>query len=233
MVKNADTVKLIKPSLDNIRFAGKPSSMISSVGMIDGKLHIQTWTDRERLGAHININLLDAWGNVIEEDEWYSFELDERGNFAPDSGRSGYSEYVFDIGPDELPQYSLIADFTEAEHIHGDWSVTFKADDGAKSLEAECGIAVNGITLNHMTVNPFGIRFSASGEEGFDFDGIVFGGELSVTVSTDAEDIDLPVRKAEYDWKNDVIYISCDAQTPIDTGTVKSVTVNGVTVIPE
>jgi hypothetical protein len=224
-LKAADIIRLLEPNMDNINFAGIPGFMISSAGIIDGALHVQAWVDKEKRGFGEHFLLLDSSGDPINADSWFFFELDDSGQFAPDSGHSGYREYVFNVNPDDLGQYRLVSNFHHNEYLDGRWDVTFNAGDSGKTLETDCGIPVAELVLNHMSITPFGITFSADGSYSGPGDMLPF--LLSVTVNTEDGDIEMPLTSAGYDWEADVFTIHCDAVLPIDTDMVTSVTVNG------
>jgi hypothetical protein len=192
--------------------------------MIDGMLHVQMWADKERTEFDQSINLVDSEGNQQDRGAMFAFELDENGEFAPESDMPSFREYVFDIDPDELEHYRLTADFYDNKYLDGNWNVTFNANEDDKKLETDCAIMLEGVVLNHMTVTPFGVSFSANGSYSGPGDRLAF--LLSVTVNTAEGAIPMPANAFGYDWESDKFYVNCDAEFPIDMDAIQSVTVN-------
>lgn len=94
---------------------------ISATGYVDGMLHIQTAvTDLLKNDNHGYLYLVDSDGNHIQSTYTVSFFKGKKDD------RIDYTEFVFDIGPDEIEQYSLYGSFViTGNYTEGRWQVTF------------------------------------------------------------------------------------------------------------
>ena len=111
---------------------------ISAIGVLDGKLHIQTFTP----GSHnFNIAYLQRpCGERISAYGFISFKLDEEGRLARTSdvvdgntvwlGRPQYNESIFAVDADNLEGYSLIGFLRVSDSIALNWVVSFELVGG-------------------------------------------------------------------------------------------------------
>lgn len=78
--------------------------IVTGVGFIDGKLHIQAYYENIlETDNHGYFHLVNADGDEISSEASVSFW---------DSERSGsYEEYIFDVSPNEINDYTLYGDF--------------------------------------------------------------------------------------------------------------------------
>ena len=111
----AHSTNCIKPS-DTPLFYAADSAAVTGYGLVDGKLHIQMkYENRHETDNHGFISLMDSNG---EQTYCRGVHFGE------------YEEYIFDVSPEELPQYRLFGEFVTAPPcINGNWSVTFKFED--------------------------------------------------------------------------------------------------------
>ena len=97
----------------------------SSIGYVDGKLHIQLYTPgRDLRDDHAFLHLRNA------ADEEKQGEILYRGGYRgmdpAEDERANYVEYAFDVPQNELDQWLLYGDFYHATgRIDGNWSITF------------------------------------------------------------------------------------------------------------
>ena len=92
---------------------------VTGAGFIAGKLHIQAYYENIlETDNHGNAYLVNADGDEIRSKASVSFW---------DSERSGsYEEYIFDISPNEINNYTLYGHFWTCNSLtKGDWQVTF------------------------------------------------------------------------------------------------------------
>jgi hypothetical protein len=93
--------------------------IVTAVGFIDGKFHIQAYYENIlETDNHGYFHLVNADGDEISSEASVSFW---------DSERSGsYEEYIFDVSPNEINDYTLYGHFYTCNSLkNGDWQVTF------------------------------------------------------------------------------------------------------------
>ena len=104
-------------------------SMITGLGYVDGKLHIQLYTpERHTLDFHASLYLTNDEGTVIYGSAVY------RGGYSGDpvqDREADYIDYVFDVPKEELSKYTLQGDFYGYQiRVDGNWSITFPLEQG-------------------------------------------------------------------------------------------------------
>jgi len=102
---------------ENIRFSPVDGATVTAYGFVNGKLHIQVYyEDILQYDNHGFITL------VNEDSTIYPESID----FWDEEGIGSYSEYIFDITPEEMENYKVYGEFITCDTlIEGDWSVTF------------------------------------------------------------------------------------------------------------
>ena len=95
---------------------------ISSIGYVDGKLHVQTLYNNTGINGNYGfLSIVDKDGNKIEGEDWYF--SDENNDL------NTYIDSVFDVPADNLSDYKLVGEYTTCDtRIDGDWEVTFKVN---------------------------------------------------------------------------------------------------------
>ena len=128
-----DTVQTVQPEPYNetVLVTGEPQVnildgfMITGIGYVDGKLHIQLYTPRRyTFGDHAFLYLNSGEGEPLAGDLLYrgayhsgDSELDREAD---------YIDYAFDVKREELPKYKLFGDFYGYQtRVDGNWSITF------------------------------------------------------------------------------------------------------------
>ncbi|MCC2826712.1 DUF4179 domain-containing protein [Faecalicatena orotica] len=94
--------------------------LLSSYGIVDGKLHIQVrYADILNTDNHGDIYLKSSSGEIVNCETSISF-WDE-------SGTDSYEEYIFPVAANELSKYEVWGEFwtCSGEPIEGNWQVTF------------------------------------------------------------------------------------------------------------
>ncbi len=103
--------------------------MISGIGYVDGKLHIQLYTPRRHtFSDHANLYLSGEDGTKVNGSASY------RGGYNGDpvlDREADYIDYVFDVPREKLPEYTLFGDFYGYQtRVDGNWSITFPLEQG-------------------------------------------------------------------------------------------------------
>ncbi len=102
---------------ENIRFSPMDGVVVTAYGFVNGKLHIQVYyEDILQYDNHGFITLVDDNSTIYPE------SID----FWDEEGVGSYTEYIFDIKPEEMENYKVYGEFITCDTlIEGDWSVTF------------------------------------------------------------------------------------------------------------
>lgn len=153
-----DSVPVLKEQDEKIEFPETQTFKISAMGMIDDKLHVQVWRDKDSDESSFfspYLNLKDSVGEYKNSDLQFSFDIEE-GSVKSETDNPGYSEYVFDVGEDEIEQYELLANISESDVINGNWEVKFNSEDSGEILKTNCNLDVDGDMVEFVTINSFG-----------------------------------------------------------------------------
>lgn len=59
---DGDSIPILKPHVKDIKFSGINTSTISNIGIIDEKLHVQIWRDKNFEGQGVDIYVKDSKG---------------------------------------------------------------------------------------------------------------------------------------------------------------------------
>ena len=91
---------------------------VTSYGLVDGRLHVQVlYENILETDNHGFVYLIGPEGEIIYPETSISLWSDR--------GRDSYEEYIFDVSPELLPQYSVCWEvWTCPGALHGSWQVT-------------------------------------------------------------------------------------------------------------
>ena len=159
--KKRGIINVLKTDQTNIELPNISFAHISNIGVIDGKLHVQTkWT-----GGGMDDHGTFVLTNDSEDKAYPSsiyFSIDNMGNTI--YGRD-YVEYIFDIKETELNKYKLFADHftTYGHYIEGKWQNTFKLEAMEKDKEVDIDIDFEEIKFNKLSVSKIGITLIGTG----------------------------------------------------------------------
>ncbi|HEY5561413.1 MAG TPA: DUF4179 domain-containing protein [Clostridiaceae bacterium] len=160
-LKGKGTINILKPDKMNIALPNINFAHISNVGIIDGRLHVQTKWTGDGIDDHGTFSLIDNSGNRINPSNIY-FGTDENGNTK--YGHE-YVEYIFEVKETELNKYKLNADYftTHGHYTEGKWQTTFKIEAVEKGTEVGCDMNLGGIKINKVSVSPIGVTLIGTG----------------------------------------------------------------------
>jgi hypothetical protein len=221
-VSDDEIVPILEPHIDNISFPEVESSMISSIGIIGEKLHVQVWRDKSFEGHGVNMYLKDSHGEKIKASSRFNFGIDKSNNPTNDTDYPSYAEYIFDIDIDKLDEYSLLGYFMTSQQISGNWQVTFKAEDSGNKLELSPNIDLDKIKIEKISINSFGINLSGK----MDKDADVYDLDIKVNTKTDV----IKASSSSCSYGDDDFSLLAEMEKPIDLDTVESITIDGVIV---
>lgn len=145
---------------------------ISNIGMVDGKLHIQTKWDRS-FDNHGEFWLLEKgkepgeYSDSVPHNNYY-FRTEEDLENTGNGYFSNHIEFVYDVGAEELDDYVLWARLVkDGQIVKGGWQVSFSMGDMEKTvLEPETDLA-DRISITPMSVYVEGFKGNAEECEAF------------------------------------------------------------------
>lgn len=204
---------------------------ISAVGIIDGRLHIQVWRDKnadESLDFEPYLRdttrLNDTAEGYIHVDSYFSFDI-ENGTVTGETDNPAYKEYVFNIDENKLDDYELLAFISKSDVINGNWEVKFSSKDSGEILKTQCNLDTGTATIKFAAINPFGgIRIEGTKNKGVPL-------ALDVKINTSQGKIAPPIAGGTgggiSEGKFTVYY---EAEKPVDLNSVQSLEINGQTI---
>lgn len=148
---------------------------ISNMGFIDGKLHIQTIMKEYDYRLISFLELINKKGDDYTSFELYemnaeyisacnSYELIEFSD-----GDTVYTEYVFDMGPEDLEGYSI--SIQENNIIEGEWTSSIRIDVH-ESRKINCNVPIADAKVTDLIISPIRLRieYLGWGRDGRPFD---------------------------------------------------------------
>ncbi|WP_353093983.1 hypothetical protein [Tissierella praeacuta] len=230
LASDDEIIPILEPHAIDFKFPDIKTSMISNIGVIDGKLHVQLWRDKSFEGQGVNIYLKNSKGEKINSDTDINFGIDKSKKPTNNTDYPSYKEYIFDINTDNLSGYELLGNFNSSQQLEGNWQVSFKAEEN-KILEKSDSLDLGDVKIENISINPFAIYFRGEGINGFDLS------ELDIKIKAENNVIS--------DTKSDIIFSSCrwegeelsnfilsyEIENPIDLNLIESITVNGIDIL--
>lgn len=232
-----DTVPVLKEQTDKINVPQTEGFNICAMGVVDGKLHIQTRNfENEDKDTSYNIYFVDLkndqpYQDLINAEGIFRFDLDENGNITKETDFPAYNEYIFDIDTDRLDEYELLAYISESDAINGDWEVKFNSEDSGEILKTQINKDIDGVSVESVSVNSFGgIRIEGAVEDHvkipvmFDVKINTSHGEITTSFSSYGY---LADRTENSSYNFEAFY---ETEKPVDLNSVLSIEINGRTV---
>ncbi|MCL2386887.1 MAG: hypothetical protein FWC89_04965 [Defluviitaleaceae bacterium] len=167
----AEGVAVLQPHLHNISLGMEGiNAYISSIGIIENRLHIQLhepfpyrgtpWSNlwlrnvNHEMGStrHLRFDFgIDSYGNAVSLGPIMSF--DEAG--VPTNRVSIYTEYVFELDLEQLSNYKLSGNFRNADEIMLLWLANFEVQNSGNIIVDELSLRLETCTLTGIRINPF------------------------------------------------------------------------------
>jgi len=221
-LQSQGVIEVLAPDQKKITIPQIDFMYISNIGLIDGRLHIQTKWVGDGIDNHGYLYFVDALGNEI--DKYHSsniyFGIDESG--ISTWGRD-YIEYIFDVSDINLDELKLMGYFvSNGNYITGNWKTTFKIQSVDEELRADCDIKSGTLNINNVKVSPLGVTLAGSGE---------IKESITIPISvkmTDGSVQELGSAMSYSDYGE--VKLKYVADLPLDTYKVKSVVVNGTSI---
>ena len=166
------SIRILEPHLHDIELGlDYVDTRISSLGVVDGKLHVQHFVldfDWHNIGR---IHLVDPYGERVDSTQFAAFSIGDTGPYWRPSWQAGYQQsmfqdLIFPVNLDRLSEYRLVANF----NVHGtinniDWSVSFATEAFEMYLLAEdLDIPLGrGQVLHEVRLTPFAMNLHIYG----------------------------------------------------------------------
>jgi hypothetical protein len=154
------------------------NNRISSIGIVDGKLHVQQETPPppNNMWSYVNFIITAPQGLQVEQfigPHWpasiFSFRINENGDFINDDGDDSqlpYREDIYEVDLERLSEYSLVAFYHTEERIDINWDVSFEvniSDEGTELVADGLDIKLESyrVILREVRVTPYNVFIRA------------------------------------------------------------------------
>lgn len=210
---------------------GEDDQWISNIGIVDGKLHVQTgnlWY-KEFGSNDATFSLMTPDGKLIMADyelELFSDEdyrlLDHEKNDYSNAVYK-YEETVFYIDTEDLDDYTLCYTGSVYSGVEGRWKVAANLSDSSRKMRILTNdIPIEGHLFEHMTLSPLGLQVigSYTGEE-------CMASGMSVAVETANGVIPLEGGGGSHNSQKQTFNLHWNTEAPLDVATVTAIIING------
>lgn len=210
---------VLAPGQQRIPLPGADFAVISGIGILDGKLHMQVmWPEKLKRNEH------------IDDHGWFYLENDA-GKRIPSSCAIyfrhkgiAYTENIF--ATDNPAGYRLYADLltTNERFVRGDWQVTFPVNAVKAPQTIRTDLELGGVHITSMSLSPLGVTLTGTGEAWPEEMKVAVllkgGGEVALESVVDQNNDGAVLRK----------YLP--GEKPLETEDVEAVLINGVAYRP-
>jgi len=157
-------ITILEPNIHDIDLGFEGiETLISAIGIIDGRLHIQLYEPSPSYSrSSSSIHLLNPQGELVEMALSVPFSIDEYDSFYISETYTYYRENIFIVDLDRLSEYSLFGHFHNSDLITLDWTATFEVDNNEMQLIIDGLDIKHGVsTTREIRVNPFALLVAA------------------------------------------------------------------------
>lgn len=211
-------INILKPDEINITLPDINFAHISNIGIVDGKLHVQTKWTAGGIDDHGTFILVDELGDkTYPSSIYFSIDKNEKAIYGRD-----YIEFIFDIKESEINKHKLFADHftTHGHYTEGKWQNTFKLEAMEKDREIDTDMDFGEFKVNKLSLSPIGVTLMGTG------DMTNTANDISVSVKMENGSVytlNSSVRNSEngkFTWK----FMTLE---PFKTKDIKEVSING------
>ena len=207
---------------------GEDDQWISNIGIVDGKLHVQTGKifHKEFGSSDASLSLMAPNGELIECD--YALRLFGDNNHQllgfeendyPDAAYK-YEEFVFSVDTEKLDGYTLCYSGLVSSGAEGQWRVAANLSDTSQQVIILTDeISVEGYLFEHVILSPLGLQLIGSCE-GDDF----VGDKISLAIET--ADGTFPLESVGASQNSHMFNLDWSTDKPLDITTVTAVVIN-------
>ena len=208
--------------------SGEDDQWLSNIGIVDGKLHVQTGKvfGKEFGSSDATLSLMASDGELIAPD--YELMLlgdgDQRllGEDGFDDAVYKYEESVFSVNTDELKGYTLCYSGLVHSGVEGHWKVAANLSDTSRQMRIwTSDIEVDGYRFEYLTLSPLGLEVRGS------YEGDKWASEMSLALETGDGLIPLEGGGGSQNADEHTFNSSWNTETPLNVTTVTAVIVNG------
>lgn len=163
ILEEAGRIKVLKPNQMQLDIPEIEGVIISNIGFIDRKLHIQTKWETNDKDRHGYFYLADKEGKKIKKKENnFYFGVDE--NDTIQFGRE-YIEYILEISKEQVKDTKLQGYFAEdGEVIEGKWNIEIDLNAVGKIIRIPCDIQEETWQIKEVILSPLGVTLKGEGE---------------------------------------------------------------------
>lgn len=210
---------------------GEDDQWVSNVGILDGKLHVQTGKifGKEFGSSDMMLSLIAPDGELIACDYKLTFFgdgdnrlLDLKENDYDDAVYK-YEESVFSVNVEKLDGYTLCFTGSVYSGVKGRWKVAANPSDTSRQMRIWTNdIPVEGYLFEHIILSPLGLQVIGTyeGEE-------CITSEMSLAVETVNGIIPLDGGSGSQNAEKHTFNSSWQTKTPLDVTTVTAVIIDG------
>jgi hypothetical protein len=220
-LKEQRTVEILKPNQTKIELPEINFLRISSIGLVNKRLHVQAEWLSDDIDSHGDFYLVDQIGNKVEPST-INFATDKEGNAIYGSD---HTEYIFELDNVDLDHYSLKGEFVKnSNYTKGNWSTTFKLNSVAKEKKLSFNKNFGSWKAENITVSPLGVTLYGKGN---------FVNSNTIELSVLMNDGSVQRIDSMISFSNDKkVVIKFIPKIPLDTSLIKTISVNGKDIIP-
>lgn len=211
---------------------GRKDQWISNIGIVNGKLHVQTVSNFEVESGVMptTLSLKSPEGNVHDTEYEFNFRIHEKD--IPEESKKHfdplyrYDEYVFSVDVEELNQYTLNFSGTEYSRIEGDWRVIANLEDQSENrITIKEDIVIQGYVFEQITLSPLGVNGKGTFEENAQWK--VFS-EMALSIETEDGIIPLNSAGGSRDDLNNKFSVRWEVKTPLNVDTIRAIIIDDI-----
>ncbi len=216
---------------------GEEDQWISNIGILDGKLHVQTGKNfgKEFGSSDVLLHLMTPEGELLDCDYELAFLGDgdhrlldiEKSDYADAVYK--YEESVFSVDTEKLDGYTLCYTGSVYSGVEGRWKVAANLSDTSRQMRIWTNnISVEGHLFEYLTLSPLGLQVLGSyeGEK-------CMAGEMSLELETADGIIPLEGGGGGHNSQKKTFSLHWSTETPLDTAAVTAVIINGTRIPAE
>lgn len=214
-LKEQGIVQVLKPGETEITFPEIMFMHVSSIGMIDNRLHIQVRWNKENIDDHGYFYFVDDSGENIYPTS-ITFGVDKAGH--TNYGHE-YTEYIFDMENIDFESQQLLGHFvSNGKYTTGNWNATFKIQPVQEEMNRDLNMDFGTWSSSKVSISPLGITLYGEG---------MFNDSNNIEIYAKMADGTLQRFDNTFNYSEDKkITIKYASPLPIEFSRVKSIYVN-------
>jgi len=215
-LENQGVVQVLKPNKKEIILPEIEFMQVSSIGMIDNHLHVQTRWTKDNVDDHGYFYLSDDSGNETHPSS-ISFGVDAAGhtNYGDE-----YTEYIFDINRVDLGGLKLLGNFvSNGKYTAGNWNATFKMQSVQDEINGDLNKNFGTWSSKSFSISPLGVTLYGNG---------TFNESTEIDVSVKMSDGSVHQLDSMTSLsKDEKVKVKFIPSLPLDVSMIKSINIDG------